>query len=216
MPRLSAKRKELLTTMMKEAIFEAATSVLREFGSGGMTMDRVAAASHLAKGSLYLYFQGKDDLLQFIWRRIVEPISKAVEEITAADLPAAEKLRRVLCTMFEHLERHQGVLRILLHDETIRRVRESSEQSGRDHAVEHFTRVFAQGMEDGTFAPGDPAQLARMFFACVSELLESHVVSGSVPDAGQVIEQAMRFFLLGVSARPGQQSGQGHNAASVN
>ena len=58
MPKLSATRKELLTTMMKEAIFEAATSVLCAHGVSGMTMDRVAAAAGLAKGSLYNYFHG--------------------------------------------------------------------------------------------------------------------------------------------------------------
>jgi len=45
MPRLSSTRKELVTAMMKEAISEAAVSVLAEHGVDGMTMDRVAAAA---------------------------------------------------------------------------------------------------------------------------------------------------------------------------
>ena len=71
MPRLSEARKELLTTMMKESIFEAATSVLSEHGLDGTTMNRVAAAADLAKSSLYDYFPSKDELLEFVSDRLV-------------------------------------------------------------------------------------------------------------------------------------------------
>ena len=49
MPRLCKARKELLTTLMKESIFEAATAVLNEHGVNGTTMNRVAEAAELAK-----------------------------------------------------------------------------------------------------------------------------------------------------------------------
>ena len=70
MPRLSKARKELLTTMMKESIFEAATSVLCEHGVDGTTMNRVAEAAELAKSSLYDYFPSKDELLEFVSDRL--------------------------------------------------------------------------------------------------------------------------------------------------
>ena len=71
MPRLSKARKELLTTMMKDSIFEATTSVLSAHGIDGTTMNRVAEAADLAKSSLYDYFQNKDELLAFVANRIM-------------------------------------------------------------------------------------------------------------------------------------------------
>ena len=71
MPRLSKTRRELLNTMMKESIFEATTTVLREHGVEGTTMNRVADAASLSKSSLYDYFQNKDDLLAFVSDRIM-------------------------------------------------------------------------------------------------------------------------------------------------
>ena len=61
MPRLSKTGKEMLTAMMKESIFEAATAVLSEHGVDGTTMNRVAEAADLAKSSLYDYFPSKED-----------------------------------------------------------------------------------------------------------------------------------------------------------
>ena len=81
MPRLSKARKALLTTMMRETIYEAATSVLCKHGVNGTTMNRVAEAANLAKSSLYDYFESKDDLLRFFNTRLVEPCFQAIEEI---------------------------------------------------------------------------------------------------------------------------------------
>ncbi len=52
MSRCARREKELLNTMMKESIFEAATSVLCGTVVDGTTMNRVAAAAKLAKSSL--------------------------------------------------------------------------------------------------------------------------------------------------------------------
>ena len=94
MPRLSKARKELLTTMMKESIFEAATSVLSEHGVDGTTMNRVAEAADLAKSSLYDYFPSKDELLEFVSDRLVAPFMQFVEETIRADLPAPQEARK--------------------------------------------------------------------------------------------------------------------------
>jgi AcrR family transcriptional regulator len=51
MVRLAERRKELLDSMMREAVYEGAVAVLTQFGLNGTTMDRVAAAAGIAKGS---------------------------------------------------------------------------------------------------------------------------------------------------------------------
>ena len=111
--RLSKARSEFVTTMMKDTIFEAADSVLQQHGVNGITMDRVATTAGLAKASLYNYFEDKDDLLQFIYARLVEPFFHAMEDIAYGDLPAPRKLEKMLGMALEHSEKHKGVIRLL-------------------------------------------------------------------------------------------------------
>ena len=92
--RLSKARKEFVTAMMKDTIFEAAGSVLEEHGVNGITMDRVAATAGLAKGSLYNYFQDKDKLVRFLYAQLVEPFYQVIEEIADGDLPALGNWKR--------------------------------------------------------------------------------------------------------------------------
>jgi AcrR family transcriptional regulator len=203
MPRLSEARREWLTTMMKETIFEAATSVLCEHGVNGTTMNRVAVAAKLAKSSLYDYFRSKDELLRFVCSRIIEPVLQAVEEIVESDMPAPEKLEAVPRAIFEQVGSHQRILGPLLWDNQFRNVMESSKEMARTTASQHLISVFEQGISEGAFRSIDPAQAARMFMACVGELCEVQVASGKSEQVDRQIEALMQFFLHGISADAG-------------
>ena len=103
--------------MMKESIFEAATSVLSEHGVDGTTMNRVAEAAEVAKSSLYDYFPSKDELLEFVSERLVAPFMQAVEETLRADMPAPQKLERILRIALENGIQHKAIIRLLVQSE---------------------------------------------------------------------------------------------------
>ena len=158
MPRLSKARRELLTTMMKDTIFEATSSVLCQHGVDGTTMNRVAEAANLAKSSLYDYFPEQ--------RRVAgvrgrphhgsrRPSSSRTLPIL--DLPATEKLREIVRKAFASVERHRALLLLLLRDD-LRDVAESSKLSVRSRVVQTLSAVFEQGMAEGQFRREDTAR----------------------------------------------------------
>jgi AcrR family transcriptional regulator len=199
MSRLSKPRKEMLTAMMKDIIFDAAIFVLQEHGVAGMTMDRVATVAKLAKGSLYNYFENKNDLIRFIYARIVEPLSQAIEEITQAGLPAAEKLDRALAALYAHYVNHKRVIGPLVRDEEIRDIVTSSKQGSRARALKHFSSIIEQGIREGAFRPLDPVQTGRMIFGCVTEMFEMSAADAEYPSARQYIELVRSVILAGIS-----------------
>jgi AcrR family transcriptional regulator len=201
MPRLSSTRKELLTAMMKEAISEAAVSVLAEHGVDGMTMDRVAAAADVAKGSLYCYFNSKHDLLKLVHAKIVDPILKTADDLVRADLPPTRKLEAILRVVFDQLAKHHGVFNLLLKDDTARVVLEPRRRTNREIAVGQFAAIFRQGIEQGLFRALDPAQLAEMFMGAMAGLWERSLATGEVQQAGSLIQPLMSVFLDGISKR---------------
>jgi AcrR family transcriptional regulator len=206
MARLSKPRKELLTAMMKDAICDAAVFVLQEHGVNGMTMDRVAAEAKLAKGSLYNYFQNKNDLIRFMYARIIEPLSQSIEEITQTELPATEKLDRAIGVLYSHYVKHKQVIGMLVRDEEYRDIVTSSKQGSRPRALKHFSTIIEQGIREGTFRPLDPVQAGRMLFGCVNEMFEMQATEPECHAARQYIELMRDVFLTGISVG-------GHQAA---
>jgi len=168
MPRLSKARKELLTNMMKESIFAAATTVLCEHGVDGTTMNRVAEAAELAKSSLYDYFPSKEELLKFVYDRLVAPFMEAIKETVQAELPAPQKLERVLRIAFERGTKHKALICLLAQSDQQYEVKEKT----RPRILEAFTTIFEEGIREGSFHPHNPAHTGRMFFGAFSELFE--------------------------------------------
>ena len=190
MPRLSKTRKKLLTTMMKESIFEAATSVLCEHGVDGTTMNRVAAVAKVAKSSLYDYFENKEELLDFVTQRIVVPFLETVEQIARTDQTAPKKLEAILRTAYDYSTRHKVIIRL---------VAESDQSSGksRPRILELFKTIFEQGVEDGSFRPHNSAHVGRMFAGCLSELFELQATNDSQEDAREYVDMLIDATLNG-------------------
>ena len=80
----------------RRAILDAATLAFAEQGYRNTSMDEIAAAAGVAKGTLYLYFPRKVDLL-FACAALEK--SRFVPQLIAmlhSDLPASDKLKRWL------------------------------------------------------------------------------------------------------------------------
>ena len=163
MPRLTTVRKQALDEMMKEAFFEATMAVLNEHGMEGMTMDRVALAAGVAKGSVYRYFRGKRDLLELVYAKVIDPISQDLEAIVTSDQPAIEKLAKQVRAFLEHIAQHVRVFRLLFEDDTAHGLLRSSERRSHEVVSGQLAKIFRQGMEEGVFRPADPLVLANMY-----------------------------------------------------
>ncbi len=197
--RLSKARKEFVTAMMKDTISEAAGSVLDKHGVNGVTMDRVATTAGLAKGSLYNYFQDKDELLRFVYARLVEPFYQVVEEIAGGDLPAAQKLEGVLRAALECSDKDKGIIRLLR--ETPQEHQEVKKGS-RPRFLRLLASIFEQGILEGAFRPHEPALAAHIFYGCLSELFEIRAGDASNDEVNGYVGALIGAVLNGFSVHP--------------
>ncbi len=204
MPKLTAARKHALDVIMKEAIFDATIGVLAEHGVEGLTMDRVAAAAEVAKGSLYNYFRSKKSLLEFVYAKTIDPAFWNLEEVVASDRPAREKLATHLRSILEHVAKHAQVFRVLFQDDTAHGLLQSSERSARETCSQYLAKIFDQGICEGAFRPADPLLLARMFLGLCMGVFESRPEL----ERSEVREDLHRLitstFLNGVATQEGR------------
>ena len=201
MAELAARRRELLDSMNRQAIFEGAVSVMSEHGLNGLTMDRVAAAAGLAKGSLYNHFKNKQELLEFVHDRAVSPMHEILREIAQSAHPAAAKLEQIARTWREHLIRHHAVFEFLINDSMIRAILRDSEQSARAKVIRQIADVFQQGIDAGDFQPLDTRQLAEMFIGAAIGMVEQEYAEDRPRSVDAAAGPLVSVFLHGVEKR---------------
>jgi AcrR family transcriptional regulator len=76
----------------RESILDAAESVALELGYSGLTMEAVATAAEIAKGTVYLYFSSKDALFAAIANRRISAMLPKLEAQLASDAMGRAKV----------------------------------------------------------------------------------------------------------------------------
>jgi AcrR family transcriptional regulator len=162
-----ATKKEIVTAFRTQEILAAARKLLDQSGLEAMTMDEIATAAGVAKGTLYLYFQSKDDLLQAMISQVGENILRDVESSLQAPGTPAEKLIRMVSVLLEYLNRERLLFPIYAR-ELLRGKRESREgfwrhyQETEERFLTLLTNLLAEGVAAGQFIPANPRYLTYL------------------------------------------------------
>ena len=164
---LSAKptKRELVTAFRTKEILAAAQRVMELRGVEAATMDEIAAAARVAKGTIYLYFKGREDLVQAIMSQVCETLLRDLAAIVESSGSPTEKLGAIVALLLKHLERERVWFPIYARD--LLRGDRGEKGRPRPHILdleEKFmallTRFFAEGSDTGTFIQADPRLLA--------------------------------------------------------
>src|SRR5215204_5343820 len=85
-------------TSVKDAILDATDRLLARFGYRKMTVEDIAVEAGIGKGTIYLHFSSKEEVVLSHIDRIVERLNARVQEIARSEAPAADRLRLMLLT----------------------------------------------------------------------------------------------------------------------
>jgi AcrR family transcriptional regulator len=107
-------REEVIKEFRVREILEAARRVLAHYGVQGATVDRVAEEAKVAKGTIYLYFDTKDELVH---AAVLEGLRSMVADTVAADdpsLPPLERIRKLIHAQIRIQASNQDFLKTLI------------------------------------------------------------------------------------------------------
>jgi AcrR family transcriptional regulator len=195
------ERRQALAELNRTRLLDAAEEVFGRRGFHGTTLKEVAARAGFAVGSVYSFFDGKDDLFRQVFVRRGEEFMASQRAVLGSDEPPLVQLHRLVDTQVGFFRDHRRFARLYLRysspvllspdrrvDDT---VRERFEE-----AMSLQADLFRRGQEAGVFRRGDPAALARLFSGLVSayQSIDPAVtddgVDLAVEDLHEVVERA--------------------------
>jgi AcrR family transcriptional regulator len=160
-----------------DAIVAAAGKRFRYYGVGKTTMQEIAADAGVAVGTLYLYFNNKDDLVVACADTFVERHRQQIASILAADIPADEKLRRYIVARFREVEdvrtssRHAAEIARAVMRVKPDRIREEGMMMWQTAC-----EILKFGIERGDFEIADVEQDAKMLLYAITAFFPSAIV----------------------------------------
>jgi hypothetical protein len=100
-PNSNLSRKEREIELRKQIIVEAAEKLFLSKGYDNTTMDEIAYESEFSKGTLYNYFQSKDELYLVIAIKAYEKLIEYTQKFTSKVKPGLEQMKAIGFAYYE-------------------------------------------------------------------------------------------------------------------
>src|SRR3989442_7589293 len=138
----------------RDAILGEAATLFARQGYRATTLEDVADTLDIKKASLYHYIRSKEELLTEIYDRILTRIDAAVRPVAESDLPADERLRRMVHAHLEVVTAERDMLAVVFREEPELSPEAKRAIRARKRDYERiFERVIDEGQQAGLLRP---------------------------------------------------------------
>lgn len=189
-------------------ILEAGEELILEKGYHETSMDDIAARVGVSKGTVYLHFPGKEDLILALLERDMRDFAGILDAILASDDSPGAKLHRLIELVYGEMSgRHVRLVDTVFQSPELRSRFFEKKDSLRDH-WETFARRLGEVIEAGQAAGElDAAFPAPVLVGLFSSLLNPRTFTFAQMAARERISRdelagyASRLFFHGAAAR---------------
>ncbi len=172
------ERKEREKEQRRDEIVKAATKVFFEKGLQSATMDEIAVAAELSKGTIYLYYKSKEDLYLAVMNVGSTILFDMFDRAVSKAATTIERLRILADTYQEFFREHRNYFRMFhflqnhqLHKQVSPEMREIS-QLHQQRVWDLAVGVLRRGVEEGILRRDiDPAEMAVILWSASNSLL---------------------------------------------
>jgi AcrR family transcriptional regulator len=180
---LSAPSKEdVVAEFRRRSIIQAACHVFGEKGFEQATVDAIAEAAHVAKGTVYLYYPSKQAIYDAVFASGMADLERLIGERVAAAGSAREAIAAFVTVRAEYFLQHPDFFRVYVA-EFARHVAGAPESRGAcqlalDRQTRALQRVMEKAVAAGEVRPVDPEAAAMAVFDVSKGLIGRRLMLG--------------------------------------
>lgn len=184
-------------------IIEAATKVFAKNGFYQSKISEIAKEAKVADGTIYLYFENKDDILISLFEEQMKAVIDNMEvQISGIDDPA-KKLERFASTHLGLIEKNQDMAEIIQVE--LRQSNKFMKEYKNEKFIQYLNiieDIISEGQKRGIFKEDVIPKVAkRAFFGALDEVSRFWVLSTRREyDIRTVAKQISEYFLNGIRA----------------
>jgi len=186
-------------------ILRVAREIFLDRGYAGTSMDEIAERAGVGKGTIYLHFERKDDLLVALWEEAIGQFAPRMSTILAGDGSSLEKLDGCLRLFSEFIDQNGDFLmaatpeiKALLH------ARLRPEESMRE-LIRSLAAVIRQGQAEGSIDPGIQPEIAAAILPALPGIPTrvGELLGTERPSTAEILATVRQILFHGISAPGG-------------
>ena len=188
----------------KDQIMNAAEQVFSQKGFSDARMDDIAEETGLSKGTLYLYYKSKDDLIIAILDRLFQREFRAFETLDLASMSATEAIWLFADTTIKDMKIMLRLLPITYEFMGLafrNKLVQKTFKAYLNYYLDLLIPIIQQGIDSGEFRPADAKEVAIAMGAIMEGTLLLWVYDKSLIEPEKHLRSGMKLLLEGVQAK---------------
>lgn len=187
-------------------ILNAAEDVLMEKGYYDSSIDEIAGRVGVAKGTVYLHFPSKEDLVIAIFARDMQAFAQGIQTVIGVKQTAKEKLSALLEYLYSgFFSKRTHLLYSIFTNAELRRIFMEKRNCLRDiwdQIAAQVTALLEEGKSAGEFDPAIPTSVMRSaFLGLLSPRSYEMLVVGEQMPGEEMIRYLTQIYFSGVAKK---------------
>ena len=190
-------------------ILQAAEEMLLEKGYHDMSIDEIAARVGIAKGTVYLHFASKEELVLALVGRDMQKLLDLIESNVAQETTPRGKLEAIFETIYRSFfDRHLRMTYLINNSDELHRLLEEKKPLKRekwDRVVLLVQTLLEEGKANGAFDPDLPTSvMVSAFFSLLSQRSYEHLIIEEQRSPEDVVRCLKRLYFKGIENTKGE------------
>lgn len=178
MGRPARKESDLWNEFKRQSIQQAVIRLMCREGLKSVTMERVAQETGIAKGTVYLHYRDKQELLDAVKETSLTPLMDKLHEILRGAVAPERKLHAFVLRYLTYFDEKRDLFRILLYEREVMRVQGDRYQTDRyKNLVEAAAGVIQEGIRKRLFRSVDARHVAAMLIESTIALVNQRLLA---------------------------------------
>ena len=182
MPWRGKTRNEALSEFRCGEILDAARKVFASKGFANATVDEIAEAAEVAKGTIYLYFQSKREIYLEALKSGIGELNRITAENIARSSGAAAKIRSFISTRVKYADEHSDFFKIYHYEFANLAHPAAIDEDFRDlcrRQAEALEQIIKEGIEKGEIRPMSAASAGLLIYDITRSLIAQRLLGWS-------------------------------------
>ena len=208
----SEERRKKEKENRKNSILKAARKLFFERGFKSVTVDLIAAKAEVSKGSIYLYFDSKEEIYTQILISANIERHKEIENFARQEGTASElllKYARVYVDFFlENNELFRILMTFMLHAENMNLTEEQNTQliHTTNENIRMISEILQKGVDTGEFSDRiDIRQGQNAIWGLLNGIISLYIYSGAPEKRSErihtTIQESLKIFIKGIKSQ---------------
>jgi AcrR family transcriptional regulator len=207
-------KEEVVHEYRIHSIQDAALRVIARKGMSAATMAEIAEEAGVAKGTLYLYFRDRDELVEKTFETTIQQLHARVDAVFAQDLPFEQKLRAMISAKIAFFRDNAEFFRLYLS----LRMPEGTPQQQRRHKkhchpeyqnrVRSMAAILEAAMDGGEVRRADSYRLALFLIEGSTAIVLQRLHEDAPPPEERDVDLIVDTMLGGISLREQKRSAE--------